>query len=122
MPRELGRVKWFNDSKGFGFIEADKDSANIFVHFTALEVDGFRSVAENERVSFERVDGPKGATAMAVRKVIEKLSEKETTEDKLSKKVNKLCLKIEKTKNSIRDQIEKLELQLTELYQLTEKD
>ena len=57
-----GTVKWFNDSKGFGFIEQDGGS-DVFVHHTAINSDGFKSLQEGARVSFEVVDGPKGPAA-----------------------------------------------------------
>jgi CspA family cold shock protein len=57
-----GTVKWFNDSKGFGFIEQD-GGKDVFVHHTAINSDGFKSLQEGARVSFEVVDGPKGPAA-----------------------------------------------------------
>jgi len=62
-----GTVKWFNDSKGFGFIsqEAGED---VFVHHTAIQMDGFRSLTEGDRVEFDIVQGPKGLQAQNVRK------------------------------------------------------
>nr|MBF0222626.1 cold-shock protein [Desulfobulbaceae bacterium] len=57
-----GTVKWFNDAKGFGFIEQDNGS-DIFVHHTAIQAEGFKSLKEGARVSFEVVDGPKGPAA-----------------------------------------------------------
>jgi len=57
-----GTVKWFNDSKGFGFIEQD-NGGDIFVHFSAIRGDGFKSLAEGARVQFDVVDGPKGPAA-----------------------------------------------------------
>jgi len=64
----IGRVKWFNDAKGFGFIEQD-DGDDVFVHFSAIQGDGFRSLPEGQEVSFEIVEGPKGLQAEGVSKV-----------------------------------------------------
>ncbi len=61
-----GTVKWFNDSKGFGFISPADGSADVFVHFSAVQGDGFRSLAEGQAVSYEVEDGPKGPQASAV--------------------------------------------------------
>ena len=63
-----GTVKWFNDSKGFGFI-SQEDGTDVFVHHTAIASEGFRSLAEGDRVEFEQVEGPKGPQAANVRKV-----------------------------------------------------
>jgi CspA family cold shock protein len=65
---EKGTVKWFNDSKGFGFIERE-NGEDVFVHFSAIESDGFKSLAEGDKVSFEVVKGPKGLQAANVRKI-----------------------------------------------------
>lgn len=64
----IGRVKWFNDSKGYGFIEQD-GGKDIFVHFTAIEGDGFKSLAEGQKVEFEIIDGAKGPQAAKVVKM-----------------------------------------------------
>lgn len=61
-----GTVKWFNDSKGFGFISQD-GGEDVFVHQTAIAADGFRTLAEGARVEFEVVRGPKGLQAAQVR-------------------------------------------------------
>jgi CspA family cold shock protein len=63
-----GTVKWFNDSKGFGFIEQD-NGPDVFVHFSAITAEGFKSLAEGARVSFDVVDGQKGPQASNVEKI-----------------------------------------------------
>ena len=60
--RKTGKVKWFNDSKGFGFITSD-DGADVFVHFSAIKSEGFRTLEENAKVEFSVVDGQKGPSA-----------------------------------------------------------
>ncbi len=60
-----GTVKWFNDAKGFGFIEQDNGD-DVFVHHTAIQADGFKSLTEGARVTFEVVEGPKGPAAANV--------------------------------------------------------
>jgi len=61
-----GTVKWFNDSKGFGFISPSDGSADVFVHFSAVQGDGFRTLAEGQSVSYEVENGPKGPQATQV--------------------------------------------------------
>ncbi len=61
-----GTVKWFNESKGFGFISQDDGGADVFVHFSAIQAEGFKTVAEGQKVSFEVQDGPKGLQASNV--------------------------------------------------------
>ena len=63
-----GTVKWFNDSKGFGFFAQD-GGKDVFVHHSAIQADGFKSLQEGERVSFEVVDGAKGPAASRVVKL-----------------------------------------------------
>ena len=62
-----GKVKWFNDAKGFGFI-AQESGPDVFVHFTAIQAEGFRSLAEGDAVEFDIAQGPKGLQAQNVRK------------------------------------------------------
>lgn len=59
----LGTVKWFNDAKGFGFITPDGGGEDLFAHFSAITMNGFKTLKEGERVSFDVVDGPKGKQA-----------------------------------------------------------
>jgi cold shock protein len=69
MSRTLGTVKWFNDAKGFGFITPENGDKDCFVHHTAIKADGFRSLAEGERVEFDIVQGAKGPAAENVTKL-----------------------------------------------------
>ncbi|HEY9148527.1 MAG TPA: cold-shock protein [Gammaproteobacteria bacterium] len=61
-----GTVKWFNDAKGFGFIAQDDGGADVFVHFSAIQGSGFKTLAEGQKVSFDIQDGPKGPQASNV--------------------------------------------------------
>jgi CspA family cold shock protein len=68
MARVTGTVKWFNDAKGFGFITPENGEKDCFVHHSAIHMDGFRSLAEGERVEFDIVQGAKGPAAENVTK------------------------------------------------------
>ena len=61
-----GTVKWFNDAKGFGFITPDDGGKDVFVHHTAIKMDGFRTLSEGQKVKFEVTDGQKGLQASNV--------------------------------------------------------
>jgi CspA family cold shock protein len=61
-----GKVKWFNEAKGFGFISPDDGSRDVFVHFSAIQTQGFRKLDEDQKVQFEVVDGAKGPNAQNV--------------------------------------------------------
>ena len=69
MERIRGSVKWFNNAKGYGFLGRDDGGADVFVHFSALSGEGYKSLQENDRVEFEIVEGQKGAQAANVIKL-----------------------------------------------------
>ena len=62
-----GTVKWFNDSKGFGFITPDDGGKDLFAHHTSIQMDGYKSLKEAQKVSFEVQDGPKGPAAANIK-------------------------------------------------------
>lgn len=62
-----GIVKWFNDAKGFGFIEPEGGGEDVFAHFSAIQMDGFRTLKQGGRVNYELVKGPKGDMAQNIR-------------------------------------------------------
>ena len=64
-----GTVKWFNDSKGFGFIAQENGEGDVFCHYSAIQSEGFRSLAEGQKVEFDVTKGPKGLQAANVRPV-----------------------------------------------------
>jgi CspA family cold shock protein len=64
-----GTVKWFNDAKGYGFIQVE-GGEDVFVHYSAIQANGFKSLSEGDRVEFEVTKGPKGLQAANVRKVV----------------------------------------------------
>ena len=66
MPHQTGTVKWFNNAKGYGFIQPEAGGEDIFVHHTAIVSEGFRTLNQGEKVNFEVVEGPKGLQARNV--------------------------------------------------------
>lgn len=62
----IGTVKWFNDAKGFGFIEPEAGGADVFAHFSAIQMEGFRTLRQGSKVSFETIQGPKGLLAQNI--------------------------------------------------------
>ena len=64
-----GTVKWFNDAKGFGFIEPDQGGGDVFAHFSAIQMDGFRTLKQGSKVRYELTVGPKGSLAQNIQSV-----------------------------------------------------
>jgi cold shock protein len=67
----IGRVKWFNDAKGFGFIEPEAGGGDVFAHFSAIQMEGFRTLKQGSRVTFELVQGAKGDQAQNIQPILE---------------------------------------------------
>jgi len=65
----IGTVKWFNDAKGFGFIEPEGGGADVFAHFSAIQMEGFRTLKQGSQVTYDLVQGPKGSLAQNIRPV-----------------------------------------------------
>jgi cold shock protein len=65
----IGTVKWFNDAKGWGFIQPDEGGDDVFAHFSAIQMEGFRSLKPGVRVAYELVEGPKGMLAQGIRAI-----------------------------------------------------
>jgi CspA family cold shock protein len=66
----VGTVKWFNDAKGFGFIEPEEGGPDVFAHFSAIDMEGFRTLKQGGKVSFEMVQGPKGNLAQSIKPMV----------------------------------------------------
>lgn len=64
---QTGTVKWFNDAKGFGFIEPESGGPDVFAHFSAIEMDGYRTLKQGGKVVYDLVQGPKGNLAQSIR-------------------------------------------------------
>ncbi|MCK9507707.1 MAG: cold-shock protein [Pigmentiphaga sp.] len=64
--KSTGTVKWFNDAKGFGFITPDDGGDDLFAHFSAIEMNGFKTLKEGQKVQFEAAQGPKGKQALNI--------------------------------------------------------
>ena len=62
----IGTVKWFNDAKGFGFIEPEAGGDDVFAHFSAIQMEGFRTLRQGSQVTFDLVQGPKGQLAQNI--------------------------------------------------------
>lgn len=65
-PKLLGTVKWFNDAKGFGFITPDDGGEDLFAHFSSIQMPGFKTLKEGQKVQFEIAQGPKGKQALNI--------------------------------------------------------
>lgn len=65
----IGQVKWFNNAKGYGFIEPDDGGPDVFAHFSAIDMDGFKTLKEGSRVSYEVSEGPKGLMATQIQQL-----------------------------------------------------
>ncbi len=89
-----GKVKWFDDKKGYGFIELDDGSGDVFVHYTAIQAEGFKSLSKGQPVEFDVIDGDKGRQATSVRGT-ESVAEVEEVSDNLSVDVVSSAVSIE---------------------------
>ncbi|NWC96135.1 MULTISPECIES: cold shock domain-containing protein CspD [unclassified Pseudomonas] len=69
-----GKVKWFNNAKGYGFINEDGKTEDLFAHYSAIQMDGYKTLKAGQPVSFEIIQGPKGLHAVAITNAAEKLS------------------------------------------------
>ncbi|AEP36852.1 cold-shock protein [Taylorella asinigenitalis] len=68
--RVIGTVKWFNDTKGFGFVTPEGSNEDLFIHFSSIQMDGFKTLKENQKISFEITEGPKGKQAINIQPVV----------------------------------------------------
>jgi len=65
-PKTTGTVKWFNDAKGFGFVTPDDGGEDLFAHFSSIQMNGFKTLKEGQKVAFEIIQGPKGKQALNI--------------------------------------------------------
>jgi len=89
---QTGTVKWFNDAKGFGFITPDGGGEDLFAHFSEVQGNGFKSLQENQRVSFEVKQGPKGKQGANVQPLWEMLSSCRTRRGLICPRVPRACV------------------------------
>jgi CspA family cold shock protein len=75
-----GTVKWFSDTKGFGFIEPEGGGGDVFAHFSAVQMDGYRTLRQGTRVSFDLIQGPKGSLAQNIKPLVPAPAMGSTTE------------------------------------------
>jgi len=80
MSVQTGTVKWFNDAKGFGFIEPEGGGMDVFAHFSAIQMEGFKTLKQGGKVTYELVQGPKGQLAQGIVAVDLKVAEESTSE------------------------------------------
>lgn len=70
MVMSVGTVKWFSNSKGYGFISPDEGGEDVFAHFSAIEMEGYKSLNEGQKVEFDISDGPKGLQASNIKEAV----------------------------------------------------
>jgi CspA family cold shock protein len=78
-----GTVKWFNDAKGFGFIEPEDGGIDVFAHFSAIQMDGFKTLKQGSKVTYELVQGPKGQLAQNIVPVDSRVTAEPVLEERL---------------------------------------
>jgi CspA family cold shock protein len=81
--RTTGTVKWFNDAKGFGFIEPEEGGIDVFAHFSAIQMDGFKTLKQGSKVTYELVQGPKGQLAQNIVPVDSRVTAEPVLEERL---------------------------------------
>lgn len=84
---EKGKIRWFNNKKGYGFIEKESDGKDIFVHFSAIDMEGYKTLQTNDIVTFEITQGDKGPQASKVKVATEEVAKPEVTEEKIEEEI-----------------------------------